>query len=428
MRFPLLAVFFRSFTGAIIVSRALLMSLPVVYGYENAEKSYNLGECFRLALKQSETLAIQSEVIREAEGRFYQALSGVLPKASFEIRPSWEEDGDDIERDRRDKFTFSQPLFSGFKEFASVSASRAEGRQRRLEEERARQLLFKDVSDAFYYYLSYQEDLDALDKTRSALTERLAELEERKTLGRSRAGEVAQAQARLSRVEAELETVDGRLIVARQLLEFLTGEKITAITDSLEVQEPSDDVTVYLSKTPDRADVKAAWEAAQVAEHQVTAARAGRLPSVDLDGNYYTRPADGSDTDWDVFLTVSFPLFTGGNTAGLIKEKKSLARQAELKFKRAERLANNNIKDAHVQLRSSWRRRLALNKALAAAENNYDLQIEDYRLNLVNNLDVLQALEDLQDARREAAEANNALKRAYWDFKTALGTIDYDAL
>lgn len=419
--------FIKPVLRSLLISALCLTSTFKSFAQETPLINVTLQECYRLALEQSETIAIQHELISEAEGRFQQSLSGILPKVSFDVNPSWKDDGDDIERDRTDKFVFSQPLFSGFKEFAAMAASRAQGRQRKLEIERARQILFKDVSDAFYYYLSYIEDMQALEKTRKTLNLRLNDLEERRKLGRSRPSEVASAQARLSRLEANIESVDSELSTARQLLGFLTGHPIESLFDELIVEDLSENESHYTAKAADRADVKAAHEAAQSAKHLVTAARAGHFPTVDLDGNYYTRRTGSSDSDWDVLLSISVPLFSGGQTAGLIKEKKAINRQAELTSQRTQRLAVNDIQNAYIRLRSSYRRTAALEKALAAAQTNYDLQAEDYGRSLVNNLDVLQALEDLQDARRDSARSNNGLKRAYWDLQTALGTINYDA-
>ena len=55
------------------------------YSTVSTGEGLTLEECYRLALKRSETVAIQKEIINEAEGRFLQALSGALPKASYEI-------------------------------------------------------------------------------------------------------------------------------------------------------------------------------------------------------------------------------------------------------------------------------------------------------------------------------------------------------
>ena len=115
---------------------------------------FSLADCYRFALKQSEAVAIKQELIKEEEGRFLLAFSTAMPKASY-VWTDKREKGNFHTDFVEGKFVFSQPIFTGFKEFAAISGSRAEGRQRKQEMTRAKQLLFTDVSDAFYFYLSY---------------------------------------------------------------------------------------------------------------------------------------------------------------------------------------------------------------------------------------------------------------------------------
>ena len=87
-----------------------------------------LSDCYALALKRSEEIAIRGELIRETEGRFLQALSTALPRASFELSEK-RQDGSGgsaftLKEVPERRFVFSQPLFSGFKEFAAVRGSR----------------------------------------------------------------------------------------------------------------------------------------------------------------------------------------------------------------------------------------------------------------------------------------------------------------
>ncbi len=124
----------------------------------SAETALTLPECYQLALKRSETIAINQELIKETEGRFRQALSTALPHVSFESTDKRQDGTGNSAFTLRNvperKFTFTQPLFSGFKEFAAMAGSRAEHRQRIDEKVRAEQLLFTDVSDAFYLLLA----------------------------------------------------------------------------------------------------------------------------------------------------------------------------------------------------------------------------------------------------------------------------------
>lgn len=383
-----------------------------------------LPRAYALALARSETIAIEQEQVRETEARFLQALSGVLPRASFSLSETRQEETLSTRtRIPERKFVFTQPLFSGFKEFAAMAGTRAEERQQRHEQARAEQLLLVDVADAYTLLLQQREDLAALDGTRTALLQRLEELTERERLGRARSSERVSAEAQLRRVLAELELAQSDETVARELLEYLIGrpldEPVAGVGPAFPALEPE---AAYVSRTQARPDVLAAQEAWQVQKKEVTVARADLLPEVDLESNYYTKRVGASaDVDWDVLLMVDVPIFQGGQAYGAMKEAKSEARQAELVFQRTARAAASEIRQTYAQLGSAVDRTEALRQALAAAEENYRLQQEDYRLSLVNNLDVLTALEQLQEARRQWITARYETWRLYYQLRAATG-------
>jgi len=391
-----------------------------------ADEPLTLQQCYDLALKRSETIAIQKEIIKEAEGRFLQSLSGVMPDASF-IYTDKRQDGRSgsnftLSEVPEGRFTFTQPLFSGFKEFAAIAAGKAEKRQKLQEEKRAKQLLFMDVADAFYLYLSYQEESETLKTISIALGERIEELKKREDLGRSRPSESANAELRLSRNEAQQELIESQWQVARQLLEFLTGQGIVNVVDTDSLGYPFLEEGEFLSKMPDRPDVKAAREALYIATKQITRAKADYFPTVDLDGNYYTkRVGNSSGVDWDMTLTIEAPIFRGTEIMGKVKEAKALSEQAKLTLSEKERNAVLEIQNSFTQWQANLRRSVALEKAVAAAEKNYQLQKEDYHLNLVNNLTVLDALEELQSTRREYITVKNETKRSYYKLIVATG-------
>ena len=383
------------------------------------QESFTLQDCYALALKRSEQLAIAKQTIQEAEGRFLQSLSGALPKLSFNYSHEYQSGDSEPES----KFTFSQPLFSGFKEFAAMAASRAEGRQFRQEESRARQLLLVDVADAFYFYGFYQEHLELTQGIIQALEDRIAELKKRVELGRSRPSELASAQARLRRGEAEAEQTRADLGVARELLEFLTGKTVLSVRDDLDVPmtpKTSEELAFYV---PGRADVLAAREAVTAAQKKVAVARSGYWPSVSLEGNSYTQKTAANPSDWDVTLKMSVPVFQGTQTLGKVHEASALATQAELELSETTRRALMEIRQAYVQWESAYNRVAALKKAVDATEENYQLQAADYRLSMVSNLDVLQALADLHGIRRDYIDAVTDLKRFYWNFKVKTGDL-----
>lgn len=393
----------------------------------SADQPRTLRDCYALALKRSEEIAIHQELINETEGRFLQSLSGILPRVSFALSEK-RQDGSGsssftLKEIPERRFTFSQPLFSGFKELAAMAGSRAERRERIEDKVRAEQLLFLDVSDAFYLLLEQREDLKTLATIHETLAGRVKELEDRERLGRSRRSEVVSVEAQLRRVEAEIERVRSQEITARQLLEFLTGlSSIGTIADSEPSLPPLTPEEDYVAKTSARPDVKASEEAWRVAEKQTAISQAKLFPTVGLEGNYYTKRVGVSqDVDWDVLLKVDVPIFQGGQTVGAIRESASRARQAKLRFEQVQRQATLDIRDTYAELQAAVARLDALEKALDAAEENYRLQVEDYRLNLVSNLDVLQTLQALQDATRDVTHARSEAERLYWQLRVATG-------
>ena len=388
-----------------------------------------LAECYALARKRSEDLAMHHEEITVAEGRFMQALSGILPRVSFSSSDKRQDANGASDFALRSvperKFTLTQPLFGGFKEFAAMAGERAERRQRRQELLRAEELLFGDVANAFYLFLEQQDDLGVLEFTRATLSKRIDVLKDRERLGRSRASEVASAEAALRRVEAEIELVRGRATVSRQLLEFLTGlPRIDALADSSQPLPPPASQETYLSQAETRPDVQAEAEAWRVAQKQVAVIRGGIWPSARVESNYYAERAGVSkDISWDVLFLVDVPIFQGGKAFGAIKEAKAREREAELLFNKTKRQAILDIQDSYTNLQSSLTRRSALDQARQAAEANYQLQTDDYRKSLVGNLDVLEALQQFQDARRDVIHSTYETKRFYWQLKIAAGEI-----
>ncbi len=386
-----------------------------------------LAECYGLALKRSETIAIQAELVRQTEGRFLQVLSTALPNIAFESSEKRQAGGGGsaftLKEGPERKFTFSQPLFSGFKEFSAMRGSRAERRERLQQKARAEQLLFVDVADAFYLFLEHQQDLQILAAIQDALQARIGELTERERLGRSRTSEGGSAQARLRRVEAQMEGVRSDAVTSRQLLEFLTGTSpITAVTEAGFAVPALETEAAYLAGVSARPDVRVAEEAWRVSREEMHIAQAKFFPTVNVEGNYYTKRVGVSEgVDWDALLKVRVPLFQGGEAFGATKEASSKARQAKLQFDQTARSASLEIQDVYARLHAALARQAALEQALAASEEDYRLQVEDYRRNLVGNLDVLLALQTLQDARRDVLHAQYETKRLYWQLRVATG-------
>ncbi|MEI8175552.1 MAG: TolC family protein [Candidatus Omnitrophota bacterium] len=424
VRYIILILFIETTLGGIGAGAALSVAADAL---PPQERTLTLADCYELALKRSETIAINRETIREAEAHFTQSLGLLLPHLSYNVN-AFCQDRDAASATNRvhsaeEKFTLTQTLFSGFKEFAGMSGSKQERAQRVYEYRRARQLLLGDIANAFYLLIEMREESRALTQTRWALLARIEELKARERLGRSRSSEVASARAQLYGVESEMVSVSKSEALARDLLEFLTGRSIDGVRDIDGKIAAVGTEASYVSMAARRPDLEAARLARDVARNRLKIARSGFFPTVSVEGNYFTgRSTQPTEAKWDAALMVNIPLFNGTETYGAVKEAASQERASDLAYQRTVRLSLQDVRDAYNGLTGDILSVKYLTKALAYARLNYRLQKKDYEFNLVNNLEVLQAIQTLQDSRVNYIHAFYDTRRLYWQLVVASGT------
>ncbi len=388
-----------------------------------------LEDCYASALDYSQTIAIHKERLSEIQGRFLQAFGSALPRASFELTEKRQDGSGTSSFNLREvpeyKLALNQPLFTGFKEFAALEGVKNQRLGQSAERSRAEQLLFRNVADAFYLLIEQREDLKILDAIRNTLVERIEELKERQRLGRSRPSELIAAQAHLRRIDAEYQRLLSQEWVALHLMEFLTGRSPIGSLKELPLPLTAlSDESTYLANVSQRADIQAQEAAWHVAEQEIKIAQSGFWPHVSLEGSYYTRRAGvSSGIDWDTILKVNVPIFQGGQVRGAVREASARARQAKRQLEQLKREATLDIRDAYASWKAGVLKTEALAQVMEAAEANYQFQVEEYRLNLVNNLEVLQTLQALQDARREYLHTQYETKRLFWNLQIAAGDL-----
>jgi outer membrane protein TolC len=398
-----------------------------------------LRRAFELALANAEVIAIEQEKLKEVESHFYTALDEVTPDLNFLLTEAWQDtpskgeqtasgsDGFSSNVLRRAKpeakFTFSQPLFSGFKEIAAINASGADKKRQTALLRKAKLMLFLEVSRAYYNLQEARQNLLLLNQMQSTLEKRVKRLEERVELGRSRKSEAEISRADLRLIEADAAEEKRLESVSRQLLEFYTGlDRIEDLDEDFPPLELKNDPSIYTAKAADRADVIAARESFNLAKEDVTAARSNFLPKGSVDGNYYTRRVGFQEgTDWDLLWKLEVPIFNGTGDIGALKEAESRRVQAELESKRLERYARTEIINGYDTLIAWISQEKALRAARDAAANNYRIQDEEYGLSLVSNLDVLDAFRRSQEVALRWSRASHEVKRKYWEFRAAQG-------
>ena len=396
-----------------------------------------LEDCFQLALRQSETLAMRKIDIEKTKADFLKATGEAIGSFDFVMTNTRQKvvkgssdssvgSSFNAPSRRERKFVIAQPLFQGFKTLGALQGAGSLRKQREDEWTRAKELLFLDVSKAFYDVMRLKKDVETTKEIDELFKERIAELKEREKIGRSRTSEVVSAEARMKIIEADLAKSRGALEIAKHILEFLIGKPLEPEQlkeESLELED-NRKLEDYLEAEETRSDVQAAKHAVTTARGGVIVAQSDLWPSFSLVNNQYQkREGFQSGIDWDLVLKVDVPLGKGGTTFGNIKNAVSDWKKTKLSYSLTKRQAELDIKQSYQNWISYREQSKALEEAMKASEENFREQAADYEHNLVSNLDVLTALESLHDTRRQANETYYQMKQNYWRLKVATGEV-----
>jgi len=391
-----------------------------------AVEALTLDDYFAQALTRSEVVATQGELIRQAEERYRQANAALFPTLSGVATYTRQDSGAldttaNPTRQSNSRLTASQPLFRGFREFAARRQTQALVGAQDEDYRNARLLLFKDVAQNFYDVLTLEQDLKNLDAQIDQYLLREKELQDRVRIGRSRLGETLTVQSTVSTLRAQVEQRRAELSATREAFAFLSGlPAATPLRDNEVLPADPGTLDEYLARQALRPDVKAAQQRLSAAQENISVARGAHLPSLDLNANrYLERTGSLENVEWDVQLALTVPLYSGGSLQSKVREAQSQGTQAELSVSQVQRQAEQEIRALYQSVTLDRAQLDALEKATEVAQKNYQAQQRDYRLGLVTNLDVLQALAASQENQRALDRARYTAKLNYLKLQAA---------
>jgi outer membrane protein len=371
--------------------------------------SLTLEACYRLALARSESVALTEEDIAREEARFGLLRSGVLPDVGFLATDRFQDtsgvsSGSNSTFTRGDRpeaaFYARQPIFAGFREFAAMKGQKAEILASQESVFRSKILLYEDVARLFYMVTDRDREIESLKTLIKLSRDRIDELKKRVAIGRSREGEVLSTESQSANLESRLEAAKGFREASLEVLNTLLGVQATSLLDDQPEATVPAPLEHYLDRLVQRPDIMAAEARRQARTHFTESARRRYWPTLDVAGNYYVKRVGFNEPiDWDVLFTLDAPFFTGGETKSLIRQAESEERASTLTLSETRRNAEREVRERHRNLRSLLAQIQKLRRSAELAKRNYAVQQKEYRLGLVNNLDVLSALNTWQESQ-----------------------------
>jgi outer membrane protein len=375
---------------------------------ENKVSALTLKQCLNMAQERSDELKIQSERQQQADRRLVQAKGGVLPDIRYKYSKYYRDTANGVyageEADSR--LAVNQPLFYGFRKTEAITLSRVDIRREGFQYRNVYRALNAVVTQAFYAIVQVDADVANIQNTLKLLQDRVQELNERMRLGKSRESEILAVESQIATLRAQQESSRGDRAKAAESLSRLIGvdSALLALNDDTPPVEDAGPSEKYLEAVKSRPDIEVARQDAIIQSSRVRITKGLLLPTFNLDGSWYAARSgslSGSiGSTWDTSLSLDIPLFQGGITRGRVNEELSRQRELEDGISLLMRDATAEVRQLYKALVSSLDQTAAYKDAYDKAEKSYQLQLRDYRFGLVNNLDVLQAMTMMLDARR----------------------------
>ena len=385
----------------------------------------DLQTCFQLTAVRDDSLKISLEDVRIAQAQMSQSIANLWPTftatnqqefihyinphqiTGFNIVNGTTE-SDLINYTSASNVNMSWTLFNGGQNWNKVGAASAEIAAKRQTLARDYQTIYQDVAQAFYNVLEFQGDLAVQRDLVDALAARVDDLKGRVSLGRSRPSELLQAQTDLANARVTIQADIGSANAAMETLAFYTGIPAAQLRIKDTQRFPSvAQLEYYLAHSANRPDVLSQVESLREAERNLDAAWGELLPTVVAQGQYLaSQDPVNNNIDGTMVLQMSMPIFDGGLIAGQIHQNHELVRQSALDVEQLKRTADQDTRTAYVNFNASAAQVVVLREATVLAAKNLEAQVEDYRRGVVDNLDVLTALQDYQTARQALHNAN----------------------
>ena len=383
-----------------------------------AQTAYTLADCFRLAAARSDALAGDVELLRQAEESIRQVRANFLPTATFGLtylrqQTPPEALGQNLfpSSQQTEQFTVTQSLFKGFQDLSTLRQRKSLKRASAEAWRQAYLQLYQDTAQAYYAVLEDEHDVRNYDRELGADRNRLEQLAGMRKFGRAREADVVSIQAAVASVEASAASAGGTLGADRETLAFLTGlEPDIALIDAdsstatIALSKPESDWLARIDERPDLREARRNWDAA---DHAVTYAQGGHLPTASVTTDYYpNRPGVYNGVHWDAELNVSVPIFSGGLTQSQVRNAVSVRSGEQIAYDLSRRQAVESVQALYKTVDHEIEQAAKLADAARLYDRYYQLLLKDNQSGIATNVDVLLALATSEQTRRQSDRAS----------------------
>jgi outer membrane protein len=300
--------------------------------------------------------------------------------------------------------TASQTIFAGGRILAQRRQADARVRQGRALLQTTEQTVFIDTVTAFMDVVRDESVLKLNEQNIKLLQQQLEAAKARFEVGEITRTDVAQAEAALSRGEAQLIAAQASLKASRLEYERVVGEAPGTLNANI-TPPPSPDTEENARSLGEQLNpqIVAARENEQATDYAIDFAVGQMLPKVSVQASYDRLGGQigqpGNTNETTIAGVVTWPLYQGGAEWANVRQAKELNSQARLDTVDAQRAVDQGVSNAWESLRAAKASTIANDKQQKAEQLAFEGVQQELQVGSRTTLDVLNEEQTLLNAQ-----------------------------
>lgn len=304
----------------------------------------------------------------------------------------------------------------------------------------AEQSLMLRVAQAYFDVLLAEDRLSLLGAQKAAILRQLDQAKASFEVGTVAITDVNEAQARADLVAAQQLAAENQLQASQHAVQAIIGQPASALARARrdfqpQLPEPQKiEPWVELAEQNNLA-LTIRQQALLFAQQEVDRANAGHLPTLDLVGAYTDTYANGSANGFGsdlqsavIGLQLQVPLYQGGAISSRARQAVANQQKAQDDVETARRQAALETRQSYLQLMSDVAQIRAYEQALTSSESQLESTNLGYEVGMRNSVDVLNAQQQLFNAKRDLLQSRYSYLLSTLRLKAAVGLLTPDDL
>ena len=304
----------------------------------------------------------------------------------------------------------------------------------KLAEQKAQQdsasttLKLKEQIASLYVQILYLTE--AVGVNRQSLETSVKNEERGKTMlevGKMSKADLAQLTAQRAQDEYNIVSAQSQIATAKkelkQLLELTNVERFEIFIPE-DIAEANDQkalasipalTDIYQSAIATRPEIASAQLAIKSSDVSLAIAKAGKMPTIGINGSLGTSSSSMSDRTWGqqvktnfdagLGLSLSVPIFDGRQTKTAVNKAILQRRQAELDLQDSEKLLWSTIEGYWIDATTNQQKFRAAQASVESQQASYDLLSEQFILGLKNIVELMTGKTNLLNAQQEKMQS-----------------------